>query len=73
MRTDLNVWMNDINETVRQVPFYFANNSSGIYEGQAIFPVQEIIGMDVVIGILILQSVVLIMILYYQWRRGRSL
>jgi len=69
MRTDLNVWLNDINQTVQAVPAYFANNSSGMWEGQLYLPPLEIIGSDVVIGFMIVQTVILIMILYYSWRR----
>jgi hypothetical protein len=71
MRTDLNVWLNDTNQTIQQLPFYFANNSSGINEGNLSLPPLEVTGLDQVISFQIVQTVILMFILYYTWRTWR--
>jgi len=68
MRTDLNIWLNDTNQTMQEIPFWFANNSSGIWSGNVTFPPIETIGLDQVVSLQIVQTVLLVFILYYLWR-----
>jgi hypothetical protein len=68
MRTDLNVWLNDTNQTIQQLPFYFANNSSGYREGVLSLPALEVIGSDIIITFMIVQTVIMIFMLYSIWR-----
>lgn len=72
MRTDLNVWL-DENETIAQyVSFEFQNRSvdgTGWIQGNLYMPPIEVIASDVMVGIMIMQTVILLMILYYTWRK----
>jgi len=70
MRTDLNVWMNETNISVQPATFEFINQSNvtGYQTGTIFVPPLEIIGSDVIIGIMIMQTVIMILLLYYTWR-----
>jgi hypothetical protein len=61
--------MNDTNQTIQQLPFYFANNSSGYFEGHIALPPVEVVALDAIVGLLIVQTVLLIVLLYSSWRR----
>lgn len=69
MRTDLNVFLNDTNETVREATFWFANNTSAVWSGNISVPQVDVTGTDSIIGMMIVQTVILVFILYSSWRR----
>lgn len=64
MRTDLNIYLNDtaINQTV------FGNLTNTTFDFS--LPPLELQGMDIVISLLIIITIMVFFILYYQMRRS---
>lgn len=68
METDLNYFLSS-NDTVNSILFNFTNNGT-VETGYIVPPVSgvPVTGMDAVISIMVIQTIILVVILWYQMR-----